>query len=85
MIHRNIEPLKLSATWKVVKVGDTKADIKEGLNAGVWSVGVVIGSSQIGLSYEEFEDLSEREKNEAIKETEGAFLEEGADFTIKTM
>ena len=85
MIYRNIEALKLSATWKVIKVGDTIADIKEGINAGVWSVGVVVGSSQMGLSYDEFQNLSENEKNEVIKETELAFLEEGADFTIKTM
>lgn len=85
MIYRNIEALKLSATWKVVKVGDTKADINEGLNAGVWSIGVVIGSSQMGLNNEEFECLSKSRKNEFIKSTERAFLEAGADFTIKTM
>ena len=61
MIYRNMEALKLSAAWKVVKVGDTASDIKEGLNAGVWSVGVVIGSSEMGLSQEEFEALSQVE------------------------
>ncbi|MGH4051547.1 MAG: phosphonoacetaldehyde hydrolase [Clostridium sp.] len=85
MIYRNIEALKLSATWKVIKVGDTKSDIKEGVNAGVWSVGVIVGSSQMGLSYEEYESLSENERDEAIKKTNLAFLEAGADFTIKTM
>lgn len=85
MIFRNIEALKLSAAWKVVKVGDTAADIKEGVNAGVWSVGVVVGSSQMGLSYEEFTSLSDKEKNEVIRKTEESFLALGADFTIKTM
>jgi phosphonoacetaldehyde hydrolase len=85
MIFRNIETLRLSAPWKVVKVGDTVADIKEGINAGVWSVGVVIGSSQMGLSYEEFKTLSENDKNEAIKNTEESFLKAGSDFTIRTM
>lgn len=85
MIYRNMEALKLSASWKVIKVGDTIADIREGLNAGVWSVGVAVGSSQMGLSYDEFYGLSEGEKQQAIKNTEEAFLEAGADFTIKTM
>ena len=85
MILRNIESLKLSATWKVVKVGDTVADIKEGINAGVWSVGVAVGSSQMGLSYDEFNSLDENEKNEVIKNTEESFLKVGADFTIRTM
>ncbi|MCB2296284.1 phosphonoacetaldehyde hydrolase [Clostridium tagluense] len=85
MIFKNIETLKLSASWKVVKVGDTVADIKEGINAGVWSVGVVVGSSQMGLSYEEFTSLSDNDKNEAIKNTGERFLKVGADFTIKTI
>lgn len=85
MIFRNMEALRLSAPWKVVKIGDTAADIKEGLNAGVWSIGVVIGSSQMGLSFDEFASLSELEKKRVIKNTEQAFLEYGADFTIKTM
>ncbi|MFV3012810.1 hypothetical protein ACLD43_14745 [Clostridium botulinum] len=42
MIFRNIEALKLSAPWRGVKVGDIAMDIKEGINAGVWSVGVVV-------------------------------------------
>lgn len=85
MIYRNIEALKISATWKVVKVGDTKSDIKEATNAGVWSVGVVIGSSQMGLSYQEFKTLPQIKRYEIIKVTEQAFIEEGADFTINTM
>jgi phosphonoacetaldehyde hydrolase len=85
MIFRNIEALGLTAPWKVVKVGDTASDIKEGLQAGVWSVGVVVGSSQMQMSYEEFANCSETEKHQAIRNTEQAFLEHGADFTIKTM
>ncbi len=85
MIYRNMEELKLSAAWKVVKVGDTASDIKEGLNAGVWSVGVVIGSSEMGLSQEEFESLTQTEKDQAISKTEQSFKQHGAQFTIKTM
>lgn len=85
MIFRNIEALRITAPWKVVKVGDTAMDIKEGLQAGTWSVGVVVGSSQMGMSYEEFINCSEIEKNQAIQNTAQAFLEYGADFTIETM
>src|SRR5699024_12829144 len=48
MIYRNMEALKLTAARKVVKVGDTIPDIEEATNAGVWSVGVIIGSSEMG-------------------------------------
>lgn len=85
MIFRNIENLGLSASWKVVKVGDTISDIKEGINAGVWSVGIVVGSSQMGLSYEQFINLNDNDRDEIIKKTEESFKKAGADFTIKTM
>ncbi|MEK5176634.1 phosphonoacetaldehyde hydrolase [Heyndrickxia sp. FSL W8-0496] len=85
MIYRNMEALKLSASWKVVKVGDTTSDIKEAVNAGVWSVGVIIGSSEMGLSLSEYNALSEVDQEKAISRTEQIFLQSGADFTIKTM
>ena len=85
MIFRNIEALRLHAPWTVVKVGDTAADIEEGIRAGVWSVGVVVGSSQLGLNQAEFEKLSVTDKAASIQAAENAFLDAGADFTIKTI
>lgn len=85
MIYRNMEALQLSASMKVVKVGDTVSDVKEGVNAGVWSVGVVIGSSEMGLSLDEYQAMSESEREAAISEVEQTFIGHGADFTILTM
>ncbi|WP_428912210.1 phosphonoacetaldehyde hydrolase [Niallia sp. Krafla_26] len=85
MIYRNMEALQLSASWKVVKVGDTTSDIKEAVNAGVWAVGVVIGSSEMGLSFDEFHALSKEDQEKVISQTEESFLQNGADFTIKSM
>ena len=85
MIYRNMEKLKLSAPWKVVKVGDTVSDIRESIQAGVWAVGVLIGSSEMGLSLHEFTSLSDAEKESILSKTEKTFMENGADFTIKTM
>ena len=34
----------------MIKVGDTVSDMKEGRNAGMWTVGVILGSSELGLS-----------------------------------
>jgi phosphonoacetaldehyde hydrolase len=85
MIYHNMEALKLSASWKVVKVGDTISDIQEGVNAGVWSVGVIIGSSEMGLSQEEFNALSDVEKETVISATQTSFIQNGADFTIRSM
>jgi phosphonoacetaldehyde hydrolase len=85
MIYRNMEQLKLPAAWKVVKVGDTTSDIKEGVQAGVWTVGVAVGSSEMGLNEEEYQALSKSDKEAAIAKTKQVFMQHGADFTIETM
>ncbi|GMQ59941.1 phosphonoacetaldehyde hydrolase [Vallitalea sediminicola] len=85
MIFRNMEILKLSAPWKVVKIGDTIADINEGVNAGVWSVGVIVGSSQMGLSNKEYEELEELEKIKKMNTVKKDYLKAGADFVINTL
>ena len=38
MIFRNMEALEIKKVNRVLKVGDTISDIKEGRNAGVWSL-----------------------------------------------
>jgi phosphonoacetaldehyde hydrolase len=85
MIFRNMEALRITAPWKTVKVGDTIADIKEGNNAGVWSVGVITGSSQMGLSLEDYEAMPEKERQNAVNMARDAFARAGADFIIETM
>ena len=58
MIFRIMEKLHIKSVSAVLKVGDTVHDIEEGLNAGVWSVGVTRSSSEVGCSEAEFAALS---------------------------
>ncbi|RKD27173.1 phosphonoacetaldehyde hydrolase [Caminicella sporogenes DSM 14501] len=85
MIFRNMEALGLLTTWKVVKVGDTVADIKEGVNSGVWSVGVAVGSSQMGVNIEQFNSLSKEDKMNMVQKVKEVFLKAGADFVVENM
>ena len=85
MIFRNMEALKLPDVHRVIKVGDTISDIKEGKQAGVISVGVIVGSSQMGLTQEEYEALSPEEKQEKCEKVKEEFLEAGADHVILNM
>lgn len=85
MMFRNMQELQVSSVHNVVKVGDTISDIKEGINAGVWSVGVIEGSSELGLSEEEWGNLSQTEQKKQIKRVESAFRSAGAHFVIQNM
>lgn len=83
MIFKNMETLGLMDVSKVIKVGDTVADIKEGKNAGLICVGVIEGSSVMGLTKDEYEALSQSEKMAADKKVEKIYQEAGADYVIQ--
>ena len=85
MIFENMKALGVSNVKHVVKVGDTVSDIKEGVNAGVWSVGVLEGSSELGFSQEEFEALTGEEQDVACRKTEETFRSYGAHFVIRNL
>lgn len=85
MIFKNMEVLKLTSVKNVVKVGDTVSDIKEGKNAGVYTIGVIEGSSEMGLTEEEYEQLTQEEREAKIEAVTQVFNEAGADAVILNM
>lgn len=42
----------------VVKIGDTVVDIEEGLNGGMWTIGVTVTGNEVGLTLDEWEALA---------------------------
>ena len=66
-----------------VKVGDTVADIAEGLNAGMWSVGVTRTGNELGLSQEEVEALSIADLERKLAAASERLLSAGAHYTIE--
>lgn len=85
MVFRNMEALGVQDVRKVIKVGDTVSDIREGKNAGVLSAGVVIGSSEMGLTEAEYNALSEDEREWKCNEVAKKFKEAGADKIFYTL
>ena len=85
MIFRVMEKLGIYPTHAVVKVGDTVVDIEDGKNAGVWSVGVVDSSNEMGLSAEAFAMLSEEDRDELRLGVRSKFFAAGADAVIQDL
>jgi phosphonoacetaldehyde hydrolase len=73
-----LEKLGAESIFGVVKVGDTLADIAEGLNAGCPSLGVIAGSNLLGLTRAEFEALPELEKKARFENVREQYLAAGA-------
>lgn len=82
MIRENMRALKIKDPRTLVKVGDTIVDIQEGKNAGCWSVGVVVGSSMMGVNQKELESIKPEQLEERIDVIKQEMLLAGADFVI---
>lgn len=85
MCYKNAEALGVSPMSAMVKVGDTLSDVKEGINAGMWSVAVIKGSSELGLTQEEVENMDKEELKIKMEAVSKKFKEAGAHFVIETM
>ena len=82
MIWNNLMHFGIADPREAVKIGDTSADITEGENADCWTVGVVMGSSELGLSRDEVAALSEDELNDRKAAVRAVYYKAGADYII---
>jgi phosphonoacetaldehyde hydrolase len=85
MAFRNAEKLGIFPMQTIMKVGDTIADIEEGLNAGMWSIGVVISSNEMGLTQEEINMLDKDDFENRKLEVRNTFFKAGADYVIDSL
>lgn len=85
MIFENMKALKLMDVSRIIKAGDTTSDIKEGKNAGVFSAGIIVGSSEMGLTEAEYQALSKEEQEKKCAETAEKFMKAGADKVFLTL
>jgi len=82
MIRQNLMEFGIAEPREAIKVGDTTSDIEEGKNANCWTVGVIMGSSELGLSRENVATLSQKELNVRKDAVRKAYNKAGADYVI---
>lgn len=85
MLYENMKHFGVADINSVVKVGDTVADIREGKNAGAWSIGVIEGSSAANMTLEMAASMPEEEKKARFVNAEEIIKKAGADYVIRTM
>ncbi|MBB4034827.1 phosphonoacetaldehyde hydrolase [Dysgonomonas hofstadii] len=85
MIFRNMIDLNIQNPDCVVKVGDTVEDIREGINAKVWTVGVVMGSSMLGISEYEANEMPETVLTEKMNIVRSEMSATGAHYVIDSI
>ncbi|MGO0061586.1 phosphonoacetaldehyde hydrolase [Brevibacillus fluminis] len=85
MCYQNAINLGVYPMKHVIKVGDTLSDIKEGVSAGAWSVGILKGSSELGMSEQEVAACDPDELADRMEAVAKKFKAAGADYIIDTI
>jgi phosphonoacetaldehyde hydrolase len=85
MAFKAAEELGIYPMSSIVKIGDTISDIKEGNNAGMWSVGVIMSSNEMGLTQEELVGMESCELKKRRTIIRNSYMNAGADFVIDTL
>lgn len=85
MLHQNLAALDIMDTRSVIKVGDTVVDIQEGLYAGCWAIGIVKGSSMLGLSKSEIDNMQPSELDQSIQQVKYQMLNAGAHYVLDSI
>jgi phosphonoacetaldehyde hydrolase len=82
MCYRNAMQLDVYPLQAMVKVGDTLVDVEEGLNAGMWTVGLSQTGNLLGLSEAEVQALSPEERKVENQRVASQLYKAGAHYVI---
>jgi phosphonoacetaldehyde hydrolase len=85
MLYENAIRLRVYPLASIAKVGDTPADISEGLNAGAWSIGVAGTGNGIGLSFDEFQALSASDRRSRLTRARRELERAGAHYVVNSV
>lgn len=83
MCYANAIQMQVYPMEAMVKIGDTVSDIEEGLNAGMWTVGVTKSGNELGLTEEEVAGLDPGELTRKLSSIEQRFTDSGAHYTAE--
>ncbi|MFZ5852976.1 MAG: phosphonoacetaldehyde hydrolase [Chloroflexota bacterium] len=85
MVLRNLENLRVFPPDAAVKIGDTKIDIDEGLNAGTWTIGLARSGNYVGLTEAEYFALPAEERRELVARADDLLRRQGAHYVVETI
>lgn len=85
MLYRLAMELNVYPMSAVVKIGDTVADVEEGLNAGAWSIGVAVTGNEVGLSEAELRTLEHAEFERLRQQARERLARAGAHYVVDSL
>jgi phosphonoacetaldehyde hydrolase len=85
MCYLNAIRLAAGPLWTMVKIGDTPSDIAEGLNAGMWTIGITRTGNEVGMTAAGWEEASGTEKADALEQAAGRLRQAGAHYLAESV
>ena len=85
MCLENAKKLRIYPMEACVKVDDTLPGIAEGLNAGMWTVGLAKSGNEIGLTEDEIRALAPEDYARRIEGAYGRMRAEGAHYVVDSI
>lgn len=85
MMYENVMRLGVYPMSACVKVGDTIADIEEGLNAGAWTVGLARTGNELGLSEEDTAALEPEDLAARLEGVRARMYRAGAHYVVDSI
>ena len=82
MCLQNAMNLRVYPTEAIVKVGDTLPDIEEGLNAGMWTIGLAKTGNELGLNEQEIAVLPSGELATKLARAYKRMYQTGAHYVV---
>ncbi|MGF1684721.1 phosphonoacetaldehyde hydrolase [Photobacterium minamisatsumaniensis] len=85
MVLKNMLDLQVDDVKTCIKVDDSVPGITEGLNAGMWTVALLLSGNEAGLTQVEFEQADDAKLAAARAKAQDAFSQSGAHYQIDTI
>ena len=85
MIYKNMHDLEVSNPKTMIKIDDTNIGIKEGKNAGLWTVGVARWSTYMNVLPENYNNMNDVVIRERLEKSKEKLKQSEPDFIIETL
>ena len=82
MCLENAKKLGVYPMESIVKIGDTLPDIWEGLNAGMWTIGLAKTGNEMGLTLKEIDELDPETCERRLKRAYDRLAQAGAHYVV---
>jgi phosphonoacetaldehyde hydrolase len=85
MCLQNVIKLGVSTVQACVKIDDTVPGVEEGLNSGMWTIGLAVSGNEVGMTLEQWQRLPENEKRVKRERAHTRMWQCGAHYVVDSI